>query len=273
MMTRRQVPAVQDVQKPAEVPQALFMDRAMDITVVQQRQMPMAQMMRTNVEMQQVHSLDKVVDVPVVMQRQVATIWPIQKTVEVPQIQYITRFVDAPVAVAQHSVPLEAEALSQARSPQRVDDVSVAMQQQGCRRLPREGSPFSRATRWWTKHPMMMRAARLLPRAQSPVKLVVSSKGCECRRELDETGKRDTTKGGEDPGVDLLPVVPNVEVGGSHLQATSERDDERILEWSRVCLACHPIEGASSRRHSFASRDSRQAQAASSGTPQKAPSR
>ena len=41
---------------------------------------------------------------------------------------------------------------------------------------------------------MMMRAARLLPPAQSPAKLVVSSKGGECRREVDETGKRDTTK-------------------------------------------------------------------------------
>ena len=122
----------------------------------------------------------------------------------------------------------------------------------------------------------MMRAARLPPCAQSPVRLVVSSKGGECRREVGETGKRDTTKGGEDPGVDLLPVAPNVEVGGPHLQATSERDDERILEWSRVCLACvclacHPNKGASGRRHSFAPRDSRQTQAASSETPQKAP--
>ena len=91
MMTRRQVPAVQDVQKPAEVPQALFVDRAMDIAVVQQGQMPMVQMMRTNAEMQQVHSLNKVVDVSVIMQRQVPTIWPIQTTVEVPHIQYIDK--------------------------------------------------------------------------------------------------------------------------------------------------------------------------------------
>ena len=54
----------------------------------------------------------------------------------------------------------------------------------------------------------------------------VSSKG-ECKLEVDETRERHSA--GEDP--DLLPVAPNMEAGGSHLQATAE--EERIVDWTQ----------------------------------------
>ena len=49
----------------------------------------------------------------------------------------------------------------------------------------------------------------------------------ECRSEVDETRERHAA--GEDP--DLLPVAPNMEAGGSHLQATAE--EERIVDWTQ----------------------------------------
>ena len=44
---------------------------------------------------------------------------------------------------------------------------------------------------------------------------------------MDET--REKHAAGEDP--DLLPVAPNMEAGGSHLQATAE--EERIVDWTQ----------------------------------------
>ena len=51
--------------------------------------------------------------------------------------------------------------------------------------------------------------------------------GEECKLEVDETRERHAA--GEDP--DLLPVAPNMEAGGSHLQATAE--EERIVDWTQ----------------------------------------
>ena len=46
---------------------------------------------------------------------------------------------------------------------------------------------------------------------------------------MDETRERYAADKGEDP--DLLPVAPNMEAGGSHLQATAE--EERIVDWTQ----------------------------------------
>ena len=51
--------------------------------------------------------------------------------------------------------------------------------------------------------------------------------GEECKLEVDETRERHAA--GEDP--DLLPVAPDMEAGGSHLQATAE--EERIVDWTQ----------------------------------------
>ena len=50
----------------------------------------------------------------------------------------------------------------------------------------------------------------------------------ECRSEVDETRVRDAA--GE--GLNLLQVAPNMEAGGSHLQATTE-DKERLVDWTQ----------------------------------------
>ena len=47
------------------------------------------------------------------------------------------------------------------------------------------------------------------------------------RAKVNETRERHAA--GEDP--DLLPVAPNMEAGGSHLQATAE--EERIVDWTQ----------------------------------------
>ena len=44
---------------------------------------------------------------------------------------------------------------------------------------------------------------------------------------MDETRERHAA--GED--LDLLPVAPNMEAGGSHRQATAE--EERIVDWTQ----------------------------------------
>ena len=49
----------------------------------------------------------------------------------------------------------------------------------------------------------------------------------ECESKVDET--REKHAAGED--LDLLPVAPNMEAGGSHLQATAE--EERIVDWTQ----------------------------------------
>ena len=49
----------------------------------------------------------------------------------------------------------------------------------------------------------------------------------ECESEVDET--REKHVAGED--LDLFPVAPNMEAGGSHLQATAE--EERIVDWTQ----------------------------------------
>ena len=64
-------------------------------------------------------------------------------------------------------------------------------------------------------------AARLPPRAKSLARHTVSSKGRE-RFEVDETRERYAADEGE--GLGLLPMAPNMEAGGSHLQATAEEE-------------------------------------------------
>ena len=85
-------------QNEVEVPQIRFIDRVVDIPVVQQRQVPMVQTIHKTVEIPQAQFLDKVVDMPVVVQRQVHKV---QKTQEVPHLQLIDEVVDVPRQVVR----------------------------------------------------------------------------------------------------------------------------------------------------------------------------
>ena len=111
-----------------------------------------------------------------------------------PQIQYVDKIVEAPVAAAQQPVPVDAESL-------RVEEVSVGTQTV-CRKSAESADGTSD-----TEHGLVQ--------------------GGESRREMDETRERHAA--GED--LDLLPVAPNMEAGGSHLQAMT--GEERIEIWTQ----------------------------------------
>ena len=103
---------------------------------------------------------------------------------EVPQIQYVDKIVEAPFAAAQQPVPVDAESFL------RVEEVSVGTQ-------------------------TVSRKRRLSTETESADGEHGLVQGEESRREIDETRERHAA--GED--LDLLPVAPNMEAGGSHLQA------------------------------------------------------
>ena len=191
--------AVRVAQKTAEIPQIQFIDRAVDTSVEQQWQVPTVQTIREAVEASQAQFRDKVDGIPVVVQRKVPMIQSVQKTVEVPKIQYVDKVVEAPVAAAQQSVPVDAE----------FEDVSVGTQTVSRKRkisMETESAESADGTSD-TEHGLVQ--------------------GGESRREMDET--RENHAAGED--LDLLPVAPNMEAGGSHLQAMTE--EERIEIWTQ----------------------------------------
>ena len=127
----------------------------------------------------------------------------VQKTVEVAQIQFVDKIVDAPVVASHKPVPVDAETFS------RVEDVSV-----GTQTVSRK-TKLSMETESGTSADGM---------SDSEHGLV---QGVESRSEMDETRERHAA--GED--LDLLPVAPDMEAGGSHLQATAE--EERIVDWTQ----------------------------------------
>ena len=140
---------------------------------------------------------------PVVVQRKVPMVQRVQRTVEVPQIQYVDKIVDAPVVAAHQPVPVDAEI-------SRVEDVSVGTQTVSRKR----------------KLSMETESAESADGKSDAEHGLVQGEG-ESRREMDET--RERRAAGED--LDLLPVAPNMEAGGSHLQAMTE--EERIEIWTQ----------------------------------------
>ena len=162
---------------------------------------------------------DRVVDIPVMAQRQVPSAPRVQKIVEMPKVQFSDGHVDMPV-VAQRQVPMIPNVQKTVEVPQiqyidkivdapvvaRSEDVSVGTQTVSRKR----------------KHSMETESAD--ETSDSEHGLV---QGRECRLEVDET--RERYAAGEDP--DLLQVAPNMEAGGSHLQATAE--EERIVDWTQ----------------------------------------
>ena len=184
-----------------------------------------------------VQLIDKVVSIPVMAQRQVPSAPRVQKIVEMPKVQFSDGHVDMPV-VAQRQVPMIPNVQKTVEVPQiqyidkivdapvvaRSEDVSVGTQ------------TVSR------KRKLSMETESADGTSDSEHGLV---QGGEWKLEVDETRERHAA--GKDP--DLLPVAPNMEAGGSHLQATAE--EERIVDWTQdlreirrmVCL----VPGASGK--------------------------
>ena len=93
VVTHRQVPTIQKVQKTFEVPQGKYVDGMMDMPAVCQRQAPIITTAQRTVEVCQIHALDRVHDAPVSIQRQIPMIEKVQKTVDVQQTQCIGKVV------------------------------------------------------------------------------------------------------------------------------------------------------------------------------------
>ena len=92
------------VRETVEVPQTQFIDKAVDVPVIEQRQVPIVRKVQKTVEVPQTQFINKVVDVPVHMQRPVPAVQVVQKTAEATRIQFIDRTVDIP-AVQHRQVP------------------------------------------------------------------------------------------------------------------------------------------------------------------------
>ena len=166
-----------------------------------------------------VQLIDKVVSIPVVAQRQVPSAPRVQKIVEMPKGQFSDGEVNMPV-VTQRQVPMISNVQKTVEVPQiqyvdkivdapvvaRVEDVSVGAQTVSKKRELSTETESADGT------------------SDSEHGLV---QGEESRSEMDETRERHAA--GED--LDLPPVAPDMEVGGSHLQDTAE--EERIVDWTQ----------------------------------------
>ena len=168
-----------------------------------------------------VQLIDKVVSIPVVAQRQVPSAPRVQKIVEMPKVQFSDGEVNMPVA-AQRRVPTIPSVQKTVEVPQIqyvdkivdapvvawTEDVSVGTQTVSRKRkLPLETASADGTSD--EEHGLVQEG--------------------ECESKVDETRERHAA--GEDP--DLLPVAPNMEAGGSHLQATTEEEEERIVDWTQ----------------------------------------
>ena len=158
-------------------------------------------------------------------QRQVPSAPRVQKIVEMPKVQFSDGELNMPV-VAQRQVPMIPNVQKTVEVPQiqyvdkivdapvvaRLEDDSVGAQTVSRkRRLPVETESADGTSD--SEHGLVQ--------------------GEESRKEMDETRERHAAW--EDP--DLLPVAPDMEAGGSHLQATAE--GERIVDWTQDLREIH----------------------------------
>ena len=163
--------------------------------------------------------IDKVLNIPVMAQTQAPSAQRVQKIVEMPVVQFSDGHVDMPV-VAQRQVPMIPNVQKTVEVPQiqyidKIVDAPVVARSED---VPVGTQTVSR------KRKLFMETESSDGTSDSEHGLV---QGGECKLEVDETRERHAA--GEDP--DLLPVAPNMEAGGSHLQATAE--EERIVDWTQ----------------------------------------
>ena len=226
---------VQTIQKTTDIPQSQCIDEMIDVPVVSVVQVPRACVVKKTVENPQFQTVEKSAEDPQTQTiqgtqtsessgnasfLQAAQAAPrVQKIVEMPKVQSSDGEVDMPV-VTQRQVPMIPNVQKTVEVPQIqyvdkivdapvvawTEDVSVGTQTVSRKRkLPLETESADGTSD--SEHGLVQ--------------------GGECRLEVDETRERHAA--GEDP--DLLPVAPNMEAGGSHLQATAE--EERIVDWTQ----------------------------------------
>ena len=184
-------------------------DTPCDMPVAMPRQTPVIQRAQKMVGTTSIQFIDRVVDVPVMAQRPVPSVQRVQKIVEIPQIQ----------CRRDRSVPQIAEQIVEAP-----------------RIVPREFilSPCKDDTDGDHRlAPQKRKLSIEIESAESADGRSDSERGLvqegESTLEVDETREKSAADEGKD--LDLLPVAPNMEAGGSHLQATAE--EERIVDWTQ----------------------------------------
>ena len=226
---------VPTVQKTMETPQSQCIDEMIDVPVVSVVQVPRACVVKKTVENPQFQTVEKSAEDPQAQTiqgtqtpessgnasfHQAAQAAPrVQKIVEMPKVQFSDGEVDMPV-VTQSQVPMISNVQKTVEVPQIqyvdkivdapvvawTEDVSVGTQ------------TVSR------KRKLSMETESADGTSEEEHDLVQEE---ECKLVVDETRERHAA--GDDP--DLLPVAPNMEAGGSHLQATAE--EERIVDWTQ----------------------------------------
>ena len=195
------------MRRPFPVPQGMTQEVLVPVAVPKKLDSP------------QVQLIDKIVNVPVTAQRQVPSAPKVQKIVEMQVVQLSDGEVDMPV-ITQRQVPMIPNMHKTVEVPQiqyidkivdapvvaRSEDVSVGMQTVSRKRKLSMETESADGTSD-EEHGLVQEGA--------------------CESKVNET--REKHAAGED--LDLLPVAPNMEAGGSHLQATAE--EERIVDWTQ----------------------------------------
>ena len=90
-ISERIVEQIRDVS--VEVPQLQFIDKVIDISVVEQRAIHMDRTAQKTTEIRQLPPIEQVVDVPVVLVVQVPQVQVVEETVEIPQLQVVEKIV------------------------------------------------------------------------------------------------------------------------------------------------------------------------------------
>ena len=268
LTVQRKKPIIQEkmnqVTKPIEFPQAQFLNKVDDMLVDVQRQIsPMVQTVQKTMETPQSQCIDEMIDVPFVSVVQVPRACVVKKTVENPQFQIVEKSAEDPqtqtiqgtqtsessgnasfhqAAQAAPRVQKIVEMPKVQSSDGEVDMPVVTQRQvpmilnvQKTVEVPQiqyvdkiVDAPVVAWTEDVSVGTQIVSRKRKLPLETESADGTSDSEhglvqGRECRHEVDET------RTGEDP--DLLLVAPNMEAGGSHLQATAE--EERIVDWTQ----------------------------------------
>ena len=173
-------------------------------------------------ETPRVQLIDKVVSIPVMAQRQVPSAQKVQKIVEMPKI----------LCCSNRSVPLIMEQIVEA--PQIIPREFVLSPREGGtdgnhRLAPQKRKSISECG--MTEDEPSENDVRRASASSCEVSCETHGlvQGEESRLEVDETRERHAADKGE--GFGLLPVAPNMEAGGSHLQATAE--EEQTVDWAQ----------------------------------------
>ena len=157
--------------------------------------------------------------VPQVLTQEVVVPFAVPKKLDSPQVQLVDKVVNVPVTAQR-----------QVTSAQRVQKIVEVPQIQYIDKIV-DAPVVARSEDVSVGTQTVSRKRKLSMETESADGTSDEEHGLvqegECESKVDET--REKYAAGED--LELLPVAPNMEAGGSHLQATAE--EERIVDWTQ----------------------------------------